>query len=162
MDNVMEIREHIHAYATENPEYGKLLHESNFFDIEYEKWLQQIKKMGKHSSPAEVRLFARAFGIHVVSLMQSDVGMIFIGTYDSKVDYCKERKLPVPSKPRLEDTIFVWHHYYDEPMNAIPYGSADDVSLGNPANHYVLLEHGENVEDERKDADTVFKFWCLD
>jgi hypothetical protein len=40
MDNVMEIREHIHAYATENPEYGKLLHESNFFDIDYEKWLQ--------------------------------------------------------------------------------------------------------------------------
>jgi hypothetical protein len=162
MDNVMEIREQIHAYTTENTDYGKLVYESNFFDIGYEKWLERIKRMGKHSSPAEMRLFARVLCIHVVSLMQSDVGTIFIGTYDSEVDYCKDRQLPIPTKPRLEDTIFVWHHYYEEPMNAIPYGAADDLSLGNPVNHYVLLEHRENVENERNKSDLVFNFWCLD
>jgi hypothetical protein len=160
MGNVMAVREAIHEYANQNPEYGKLLHESNLFDISYEKWLQRTKTMGKHASPAEARLFARVYGIHVISLMQSDMGIIYgIGTYDSEIDYCRDRNLPIPAKPPLEDTIFVWHHYYEEPMATIPYGASADRSLGNPADHYVLLEHRDNGADEEKETDRVFTFF---
>jgi hypothetical protein len=92
--------------------------------------------------------------------MQSDMGIIYgIGTYDSEIDYCRDRNLPIPAKPPLEDTIFVWHHYYEEPMATIPYGASADRSLGNPADHYVLLEHRDNGADEEKETDRVFTFF---
>jgi hypothetical protein len=136
------------ASQPENQTFIKRLHEENSISVPVDKWIERIRKMGKQASPGEIRIFARTFGIEVISLMQSEFGVLASESYDHYRTFCREHKMPFGVKmPSVNETIFVWHHYYDIPelvLDVIIDPDPDDEKIIS-ADHFVLLEHPQLI-----------------
>jgi hypothetical protein len=148
--NVKEVRRQMSEFASqpENQTFIKRLHEENSISVPVDKWIERIRKMGKQASPGEIRIFARTFGIEVISLMQSEFGVLASESYDHYRTFCREHKMPFGVKmPSVNETIFVWHHYYDIPelvLDVIIDPDPDDEKIIS-ADHFVLLEHPQLI-----------------
>jgi hypothetical protein len=155
--NVKEVRRQMSVFASQprNQLFIKKLHEENSISIPVTEWIARIRKMGKQASPGEIRIFARTFGIEVISLMQAEFGLLAIESYDHYRTFCREHNLPFDLEmPNAMETIFMWHHYYEHPELIIDTVDEDEIL----ADHFVLLEHRQLINVVPQPGDCWYNF----
>jgi hypothetical protein len=145
----------VFASQPRNQLFIKKLHEENSISIPVTEWIARIRKMGKQASPGEIRIFARTFGIEVISLMQAEFGLLAIESYDHYRTFCREHNLPFDLEmPNATGTIFMWHHYYEHPELIIDTVDEDEIL----ADHFVLLEHPQLIDVVPQPGDRWYNF----